>query len=392
VKKAWMVVAALAALGGAALGIGLVRSSGPSSPRVLEVSGRVEGDQAAVGAKVGGKIVRLAVREGDRVGAGEPIALLASEQARAQLEQAEHGLHTLRERLVEARARVGAAERQVEAARIATRLAARESEARIGEAEAALGAARARLAQAEAELEKAAKDHGRYEELYARELIAAQQLDQAKAAEAVARALVEAARKDVAQAGERVALARASRVTVALRETEAEAAAERLREARAAVPTVGAQIQAAGAGVALARAGVEDTRVSAPFTGTVLQRLVEPGEVVAAGTPLVTLVDLSKLHAKVYIAEHDLGKVKVGDPARVYADAFPARHFGARVAAVSQHAEFTPRDVHMKDERVKLVFAVRLAIENPEGVLKPGMPVDARIRWTPEARWGDGLE
>ncbi|MBI3456309.1 MAG: efflux RND transporter periplasmic adaptor subunit [Candidatus Rokubacteria bacterium] len=391
-KKTWIAVAALVALGGAALGLGLVRPSGPSPPRGLEVSGRVEGDQAAVGAKVGGKIVRLAVREADRVRAGEPIAQLASEQAQAQLEQARHGLHTLHERLAEARARVVAAEREAEAAGIATQLAAREAEARVGEAEAAVGAARARLAQAEADLERAAKDHERYQALFARELIAAQQLDQAKAAATVARAAVEAARNEVAQAAERLALARASRVTVALREKEAQAAAERLREARAAVATVGAQIQSAEAGVAVARANVEDTRVLAPFTGTVLQRLVEPGEVVAAGTPLVTLVDLSKLHAKVYVAEHDLGKVKVGDPARVYADAFPARYFGARVAEVSQQAEFTPRDVHMKDERVKLVFAVRLAIDNPEGVLKPGMPVDARIRWTPEARWGDGLE
>jgi HlyD family secretion protein len=74
----------------------------------------------------------------------------------------------------------------------------------------------------------------------------------------------------------------------------------------------------------------------------------------------------------------------VSDPARVYTDAFPKRYFTAAVSEISQQAEFTPRDIHMKDERVKLVFAVKLAIHNPQGILKPGMPVDARLRWNPE--------
>jgi HlyD family secretion protein len=177
-----------------------------------------------------------------------------------------------------------------------------------------------------------------------------------------------------------------------LRQKEAQTVAERLQEARAAVETARAQIESAEAGRRLARANLNDAKVVAPFGGTVLKKLVEAGEVVAAGTPLVTLVDLARLYAKVYVAEGDLGKVKLGDPARVYTDAFPRRYFAAIAAEVSQQAEFTPRDVHMKDERAKLVFAVKLAIQNPEGILKPGMPVDARLRWSPQAPWGDGLE
>lgn len=113
---------------------------------------------------------------------------------------------------------------------------------------------------------------------------------------------------------------------------------------------------------------------------------------VAPGTPLVTFVDLSRLYAKIYVGQGELGKIRIGDPARVYADAFPKRYFEAIVSEVSEQAEFTPRDVHMKDERVNLVFSVKLAIKNPEGVLKPGMPVDARIRWDPDSSWGDALE
>jgi HlyD family secretion protein len=391
-QKQWVVGVGLLAGAALVLAVWMVWRPMPPAPGVLEANGRIEGDQAAVGAKVGGKIVRLTVREGDGLEAGALIAELASDQVAAQLAQAEHTLHTAEERLAEARSRVVSAQRQQEGTELAVTLAERDSRARIGQAEAALGAARAQLRQAEADAERAAKDHTRYRELFAGRAIAAQQLDQAKAADEVARATVEAARKQVSQAEEALELARTSRVAVALRRKEVQIAADHSREAQAAVETAQAQIQTAEAGLLLARANLDDARVTAPFSGTVLKKLVEVGEVTAAGTPFVTLVDLSKLYAKVYVAEGDLGKVKVGDPARVYTDAFPTRYFTAAVAEVSQQAEFTPRDVHMKDERVKLVFAVKLAIQNPQGILKPGMPVDARLRWDPEVPWGDGLE
>ncbi|MBI4269821.1 MAG: efflux RND transporter periplasmic adaptor subunit [Candidatus Rokubacteria bacterium] len=351
----------------------------PHDPAVIETSGRIEGDQAAVGAKLGGRIVRLAVREGQRVAGGRTIAELGSEQVRARLAQAEHGVHAARERLEEARARVEVAERRAEAAATAVELAERESRARIGEAEAALGTARARLRQAEADLDNTARDDARSRELFRRELIAAQQADRSRTAWEVARATVDAAGKQAAQAAEAVELARASRVAVEVRRQEARTAAAQVAEARAAVAAAAAEVEAAEAARALARANLADTTVTAPFTGTVLRKLVEPGEVVASGTPLVTLVDLARLYAKVYVAEAELGRVRLGTPARVYTDAFPGRAFDAAVAEVAEQAEFTPRDVHMKDERVKLVFAVKLALRNPDGVLKPGMPVDARI-------------
>jgi HlyD family secretion protein len=391
-KGKWRVGLGLLALGTVALAVWMVWRPSPPPSGILEANGRIEGDQAAVGAKVGGKIVRLAVREGDRPAAGELIAELSSDQVEAQLAQAEHILHTARERLAEARTRVVTVQRQREGAVLAVTLAERESGARIREAEAARGAVRARLRQAEADLEKAAKDHARYRELFARELVAPQQLDEAQVAYVGAQAALEAARQQVAQAEKILEGTRASRVAMELRQKEVQVAVEHVREAQAAVETAQAQVQSAEAGRQLAQANLDDTRVVAPFAGTVLRKLAEAGEVVAAGTPLITLVDLGKLYAKVFMAEGELGKVKVGDPARVYTDAFPNRYFGATVAEISQQAEFTPKDVHMKDERVKLVFAVKLAIHNPQGILKPGMPVDARLRWDPEAHWGDGLE
>ena len=89
--------------------------------------------------------------------------------------------------------------------------------------------------------------------------------------------------------------------------------------------------------------------------------------------------------------ESEIGKIKLNDPARVRVDAFPQRTFEARVARVDPRAQFTPKDVHMPDERARLVFGVVLAVDNPEAYLKPGMPADAWVRWKPEASWPDKL-
>ena len=85
--------------------------------------------------------------------------------------------------------------------------------------------------------------------------------------------------------------------------------------------------------------------------------------------------------------EKEIAKVRLGNPARIYADAFPDRYFTGKVEEVAQKAEFTPREVQMQEERAKLVFGVKVTIQNPEGYLKPGMPVDAKIRWKGDAPW-----
>jgi HlyD family secretion protein len=123
---------------------------------------------------------------------------------------------------------------------------------------------------------------------------------------------VEAARKRVSQAEKSLELAQTSQVTVKHRQLEVQTTRGLLDAARAAVEIARARMQTAEASLQLAQANLRDMRVTAPFTGTVLRKLVEPGEVVAVGTPLITLVDLANLHAKVYVAESDLGKIKVG--------------------------------------------------------------------------------
>jgi HlyD family secretion protein len=116
--------------------------------------------------------------------------------------------------------------------------------------------------------------------------------------------------------------------------------------------------------------------------------MVDSGEVVGAGTPLLVLVDLDRLYLKVYVPEVEIGKLRLGLPARVYTDAFPDQPFAASVRHIASQAEFTPKEVQTPDERVKLVYAVKLYLtENPGHRLTPGLPADAVIRWDPDVPW-----
>lgn len=165
----------------------------------------------------------------------------------------------------------------------------------------------------------------------------------------------------------------------------------RVSALEAAVAAAGAQIEAARRGLDLVARRREKATVRAPTDGTVVAKLVEPGEVVPAGAPVAVLVDLTKVEVRVFVPERETGRIGLGDPARVRVDAFPGSLFEGRVARVDQQAQFTPRDVHMPEERVRTVFGVTLALENPDGVLKSGMPADTWILWDAEAGWPERL-
>lgn len=170
------------------------------------------------------------------------------------------------------------------------------------------------------------------------------------------------------------------------------------REALGQVETLTAQRSQAAASreaaqreVELLRSQVGKTVIRAPAAGTILTKGIEAGELAAPGRTIAVFADLARIELKIYVPESEIGKIKLNDPARVSVDAFPQRSFDARVARVDARAQFTPKDVHMPDERARLVFGVTLAVDNPEGYLKPGMPADAWVRWKPEASWPDKL-
>jgi HlyD family secretion protein len=165
---------------------------------------------------------------------------------------------------------------------------------------------------------------------------------------------------------------------------QAEGELGRLRAQRASLQ---AQVSSVESRVRLAQTNVSRTEIKSPQDATVLVRGVEVGEVIQPGQPLALLADLRRIELKVYLAANDAGRVKLGHAAQVRVDAYPEQTFPATVARVDPYAQFTPRDIHVPDERAQMVYGVTLVIDNTAQQLKPGMPADAWIRWDAQAAW-----
>ena len=139
------------------------------------------------------------------------------------------------------------------------------------------------------------------------------------------------------------------------------------------------QYEQSKAALEVIRAQLENTVIKSPLDGIVLERNANPGEVVFPGIALLTLADLSSVWLRIYVKETQLGWVKLGQNAKVKVDSYPEKTFWGKVVHISDKAEFTPKDIQTKEQRVKLVFGVKISLDNPNQELKPGMPADAEI-------------
>ena len=214
------------------------------------------------------------------------------------------------------------------------------------------------------------------------------QLRAARAAVTALQADVEAARRHAEQAQRDAERFHALRAEGTASIHEAEQAELGARVAQDQYAAAQAQLARARAGLSEAQTVLADLSVRAPEDGTITTRMADSGEVAAAGSVLFTLVNLDHLYLKVYVPEALIGKIRLGLPAKIYTDAFPNRPFDAELRTIASQAEFTPKEVQTADERVKLVYAVKLYLkENPEHRLTPGLPADAVIRWPEDAPW-----
>lgn len=213
-------------------------------------------------------------------------------------------------------------------------------------------------------------------------------VDQANTGIAALQAQLQAAQHKLAQTRRDVNRIRDLATTGTATKHEQEEAELAWDVARDQLAALNAQLGQARAKQAEAESVLDDLVIRAPADGTVSTRMVDGGEVVGAGTPLLILVNMDRLYLKVYVAEANIGKVRRGLAARIYTDAFPDQYFDATVRYIASQAEFTPKEVQTPDERVKLVYAVKLYLnDNPEHRLSPGQPADAVIRWQEDAPW-----
>lgn len=296
------------------------------SPGGIEASGTIEAIDIRVSSKVAGQILSMPAKEGDILRTGDDIAFIDHAALDIQLGQAEAGIEVVRAQLDQL----------------------------------LVGARAEDLAQAEAAVDSA------------RETARISRSDASRTAELFSGGSATQKQKDDADARAAQADAQEKSAVQALKKLEAAARPEELRAAKA-------RLDQAEWAARVIRKQIEDCAVKAPAAGIVSRRLAEPGELAAAGSGLVQLTDLGSLTLTIYVPETDLASVSVGQAAAIRVDSAPGKSFSGSISRIASRAEFTPKNVQTKDERVKQVFAVTIDLGAGEGILKPGMPADASL-------------
>jgi HlyD family secretion protein len=326
----------------------------------VRASGRIEGRNIEISSKIPGRVIELLADEGDELKAGEIVARISSEELEAAKRSAEANLALWINRKSQAE--------------LDLKLTGRQVESGINLAKAQLDVAQANLERADAVAEQAKKDHERYKQLSDDGVVPTAAYDQMRLADISAQKELEAARKTLSQAEVNLRQAEDARLTIELK--------------RAAVDDAEKMIASAQAELDAAASRLADAVITAPVSGVVLERVVQPGEVISAGTPIFTMVDPDDLYLKIYVPNIQSGKLKIGNQARILPDAYPDRHFEAVVTLISERAQFTPKNVETKEQRVNLVFEVKLGkIDNSERLLKPGVTAEAVVRYDDSKSW-----
>ena len=318
----------------------IVAACAPDAPdNALRVSGHVEATEVHVASEVGGRILELRAAEGDRLNRGDVIARLDTRDTELQIQRAraDRATAVAQLRLLEAGSRVED----------------------VRQAEAQVEAAEAEAMAIQADLKAAQLDLDRFESLLKANAGSQKQRDDAKAR-------VDVTRERQRSAEERV---RAARETVG--RLKGGARPEEIEAARA-------RVAAADAQTAVLEKTLADAQIVAPVSGIVTQKLVDAGEIVMRGTPMVVVTDLDNAWANLFVPEPMIPHVKLGQAARVVTDA-GGEGLQGKVTFISPKAEFTPRNVQTAEERSKLVYRIKVTVDNRAGILKPGMPVDAEL-------------
>ena len=325
-KRKLVVLLPVVVVVAAVLGIKLYRGRLSTDPNVIALSGNIEVTDLEASFKIAGRVQERLVQEGQQVAVGDVIARLDDTDLAQE-----------------------AAIRQAEVDTASAALAELEAGAREQE----VAAAEATVRRAQAELAQQQRDHQRKKQLHERNVISTQEYELAQLAYEVA---VTKAR----EAQEQLAL-----VQEGPRQERIQQARARLEQAKRAFEFTQIRL-----GYAI---------LETPISGVILSEHIESGEYVVPGTPIVTVGALETVWLRGYINETDLGRVKLGQSATVTTDSYPDKTYEGRVAFIASEAEFTPKNVQTTEERVKLVYRVKIDIPNAEMELKPGMPADAKI-------------
>ena len=313
-------------------------------PRAVETTGIVEGIETDVSPKISGKLVEVSFREGEKVKAGDLLAVLESEDLEAALRQSTAALSTAGAALANGYDAVRTARDQVEVARAGVR------------------SAEAAVERSQAALNQSGIDLKRTEQLVEKGFSAKADLDHAQTDLATKKADLEQTKADLVRAKKNVTAAEAE-----------------FRQAEGAIPGYKGRIAEAKNAADFSRARLGYAKIYSPVDATVEYRTLEPGEVVSPGQSIMTLVDLSSLWVRIDLDEGYIAQVKTGQRAEITLERVPGKVFDGVVFDIGREGEFaTERDVTRGRQDIK-TFRTRIRVENPEGILKPGMTVLVKI-------------
>jgi HlyD family secretion protein len=386
-KRIIVIIVVLAAV---AAGVYAYRSGIGRTPddRIM-VSGNIELTEVNIAFKTAGRLIERTVDEGDSVKKGQIVARLDRAELEAQRAREAAGLASAQEQLAQAQTAL-----EWEQANLAgdvqqrkADLASNESrlqELKNGSRPQEIQESRATVEAAQSELDRAKRDWDRAQTLYKNDDISTEQFDQYRNRWQSADAAIKQAqqRDALVQAGPRVEVVQAAEGQVekargALKMADANTLEIKRREQE--LVTRRDEIERAKASLALIDAQLADTIAYSPVDGVVLVKSADVGEVLGVGTTVVTVGDIDHPWLRGYVNETALGKIKVGAKAKVTTDSYPGKVYDGRVSFIASEAEFTPKQIQTQEERVKLVYRIKIELDNPRRELKSNMPADAQI-------------
>ncbi len=386
-KRVVIIAVVLASLGVAA--VYALRSWNQDANGHIRISGNIELTEITIAFKTAGRLVERAIDEGAAVKKDMVLARLDRDQLLRQREAQQAALASAEAQLAQAGTSLEW-ERQTLAADLDQRRAdvgssdARLLELKNGSRPQEILEAKAAVDAAQSELDRASKDWDRAQVLHKDDDISTSQFDDFRNKFQSAQAALKQAkeREALVQAGPRAeviaaASAQAQHSRAGLKMGQANEL--ELKRRQQEVPLRRAEVDKARAQLALIDSQINDTVLTSPIDGVVLVKSADPGEVLAPGTAVMTIGDIDHPWLRGYLGERELGKVKLGAKARITTDSFPGKNYWGHVSFIASEAEFTPKQIQTKEERVKLVYRIKIDVDNPQHELKLNMPADAEI-------------
>jgi HlyD family secretion protein len=359
--KKYIVVAVLAILASIAIFF-IYQKLNPKelAANLIESTGRIDGDLILLNAKYPGRIDEITVENGSTVKRGDLVAHLKSDETLARLQQATAQMQALQKQLSASRKELQMLEQTLPNSVKKAYKASTIAQAQIADLAASVESLELTVKQDE-------KDYQRFQTMFENKLIEKHKVELAKLK-------LESDSNQLHSLQQKRDQARSNANIAALNTEDAKIALLKIAISKEKLKAQEDQLEAAQAARREVEAMLSEMTLRSPVDGFVVDKTAQAGEVVGAGMPVASLIDPSVLYLKIFVDTMQNGKIKIGDKALIFLDAYPDRPIAAKVVRIAQKAEFTPKEVSVRSDRIQRVFAVDLKPEKPEPLLKLGIP------------------